>query len=67
MKKRFRLTRRETIKSLASIGLLPSVASLQENIKMRDITEMSASVLSALIRDRVLSCEEVMQEYLLTA
>ena len=64
MKKRLRLTRRETIKSLASIGLLPSVATLQENIKLKDITEMSASVLSALIRDRVLSCEEVMQEYL---
>ena len=30
---------------------------------MKDITEMSASVLSTLIRDRVISCEEVMQEY----
>ena len=55
MKKRFRLTRRETIKSLASISLLPSVASLEENIKMKDITDMSASVLSTLIRDRVIS------------
>lgn len=61
------MNRREFIGGTSGLGMalvMPSFAALQASALPVDITDMSATQLSVAIRDRTVSCREVMQAYL---
>src|SRR6187549_3686721 len=61
------MKRRELIAGASGLGtalVMPPFASLQANELPADVTDMSASQLSVAIRERAVSCREVMQAYL---
>ncbi len=61
------MNRREFIGGTSGLGMalvMPPFAGLQASALPADITAMSASQLSVAIRERAVSCREVMQAYL---
>src|SRR5262245_58446096 len=61
------MKRRQFIGGTSGLGMalaMPPFATLQANGLPADITDMSASQLSVAIRERAVSCREVMQAYL---
>jgi len=59
-----KISRRDAIKAAGSAGIISSLPAMGEDMTKNDITDLSASELSVMIRTRELSCIEVMQAYL---
>ena len=59
-----KISRRDAIKAAGSVGIVSSLTAMGEDMTKNDITDLSASELSVMIRARELSCIEVMQAYL---